>query len=394
MTRSARKLVVIGLSCLLWTVAPPAQADGPAILRLTTAQRDVHGTGVDTVVDLSLRNDGPATATDVRLSGTLSGELGSLVATSDRWTCTADLALQGGKFSCEIKEIPADVTETVTVRLRPGSPRLPRITLELGLTAANLDPASVVPPGRIPVPVRGTPGGLAGTQSSLVSTATPQVAGWRSMTLPITLTEFPAAGGYRFARHFGFLARDDWAYLAVQPYPDGTMHVLFSIFGPGVEPAAPETCRTGTDGVEGATCELAGLPVARGHRYELTVTRDEPVDGKTTWRGTFRDAAAEPAREPIAIGAWKIDAASGDLNNNPGSFIGYYTDGVLCADLPPIDVTFGAPQAESATVRTIASDVGGACERDDRFWAETFEDGGARVKLGHVPDEPVPVPAR
>lgn len=377
-----RKLVVVVL-CLVWTVAPPAYADGEAALRLTTAQQEVHGTGEDTIVDLSLRNDGPATAIEAQVSGTVNGELASLAVTgSERAVCAAESGLSGGRFTCRVKEIPADVTELLAVHLRPGSPRLPRITIELTVAAANLAPGSAMPPTRIFVPVRGTPGGLAGTQSSLTSTASPQASGWRSMTLPITLTDFPAAGGYRFARQFGFLARDDWAYLGLQPYPDGTMHVLFSIFGPGAEPVDPATCRTGTDGVPGATCELTGLPVERGHRYELTVARDEPAEGKTTWRGSVRDASAEPAQDPVAIGAWRIDEASGDLNNTPGSFIGYYADGVLCGDLPPIDVTFGAPQADSTAVRTVASDAGGACERDDRFWAETYVDGGARLKLG------------
>ncbi|GAA1570136.1 hypothetical protein GCM10009678_61120 [Actinomadura kijaniata] len=151
--------------------------------------------------------------------------------------------------------------------------------------------------------------------------------------------------------------------------------------------AADESAGQSAD-QDGVTCTLEGLELKRGHRYEITVARDDaaapaaPTEraDRAVWRATVRDAD-EPAAQAREIGAWSVPASHGDLRGRIGGFIAYDEGASRCGRLPYADVTFRAPKVDGGTAIAASSRSHGACA--DRGGYSSFIIGGDhRLKVG------------
>lgn len=380
---------IMTLACGIWLgMSPSANATAQAVLHLTAVQGPVGSIGTETTVDLALHNDGPARASAVKVAGKVVGSVKSVTVTGsgESWKCTTSgpgtTTPAARPFECTTDALGVNKTDHLGVGISTNDHWLVKVSLnDLQVTAGNIAPNSTSPAGDIAIPLRGTPGGLAGTTSTLTSTAKPAATSWKSVTFPISFSEFPNSDGYYVAQQFGFTNREDSAYTGLQPFPGGTMHALFSVFGPGSEIVDSEHCTQGADGGSGTSCNVSGIPLVRGDRYELTVVRDQPAGGKVVWRGYLRDASATSGQERIQIGAWRLAASAGDLKGDPGAFVEYYQGGMSCENLPHLDVTFGAPLADSTTATTTTREYG-ECSGEEHYWAKANQDGSAEIKVG------------
>lgn len=383
----------VAIMYCLWTGAVPALA-GQDALRLTAFQTTVgEAGGKEAQVDLHLRNDGGAAAKSVSVGGEVQGKVGSVEvsATDKAWTCTVtdpDEAASKGytKFSCQIDKVAADKRgHHLQVRINPKGMDVSVNELAVSADAQRPVPAS---PGELRLQVRGTPGHLAGTAHEPTSTAKPPVTTWRSVTFPITFNDVPEGDGYYIAQYFRFANRvhGESAYIGLAPITGGMMHAKFSVFGKGTKSADSGHCYETADGGDGTSCNLPDIPLVRSHRYELTVERDEkPVGNKVIWRGYVRDGSAGPAASRTQIGAWELAASDGELTAKSQSFVEYYLGGLLCENLPHVDVTIAAPKAVSLKATNTRFEQG-PCKGHQHYSSEVSADGSTRIKIGRRND--------
>lgn len=146
----------------------------------------------------------------------------------------------------------------------------------------------------------------------------------------------PLASDYVYYAQYQLFEKGGAGYYSgIQPHPDGTAGVRFSLFGAGGVALSPE-CRSGADGGNGVTCAI-DVPYSRGTAYSFDITKAGSSSTATTWSGTITNDSTGVVTK---MGSWSTPAAFGGLKSTTIGFIEKFSGIKTCADIPDVSVKY------------------------------------------------------
>lgn len=212
----------------------------------------------------------------------------------------------------------------------PGMKRLVGASIvAVGSVCALVGVASAAAPGASSIP--------AGNPQHFISyDVTPRtpVATIDSFHYTVAV-DTPLSSDYVYYAQYQTFEKGGGYYSGIQPHPNGTAGVRFSLFGAGGVPLSSEW-RSGADGGNGVTCAI-DVPYSRGTAYSFDVMKSGSSATATTWSGTITNDSTGVVTK---MGSWSTPAAFGGLKSTTIGFIEKFSGIKTCGDIPDVSVKY------------------------------------------------------